>query len=339
MTASRGHDRRHVRSVLAHARAALPAAGTPRVAGRRTRDPTGRQPADPAPRRRPAPRPRLPGRGRAGRRRVPPGAGSDLPPLLFDDEQAVAVALALAVAPASGADIAEAAARRSPPSDRSCRSTSGTGGPRRRRHRARHDAPDPEVSGRRERSRAPPRGPALRLRRARHPAPGRAARGRRAEWPLVPARVGARARRLADLPRRPDRAADADPTPVHPASGAGRGRRRVRVGAVPGLGPRRRLAVHGFRAGAREDAARIARSCRRTPSSRRSDDGRSRVTAGRGPGTGSRERSPRPPCRSRSKGPDALRAAVAALTVGCRRRSATGVRAAHASVSRPSGSR
>ena len=38
-------------------------------------------------------------------------SGSDLPPLLFDDDQAVAVALALAVAPASGADIAEAAAR------------------------------------------------------------------------------------------------------------------------------------------------------------------------------------------------------------------------------------
>lgn len=39
------------------------------------------------------------------------GSGSELPPLLFDDDQAVAVALALAVAPASGADIAEAAAR------------------------------------------------------------------------------------------------------------------------------------------------------------------------------------------------------------------------------------
>lgn len=38
-------------------------------------------------------------------------AGAELPPLLFDDDQAVAVALALAVAPASGADIAEAAAR------------------------------------------------------------------------------------------------------------------------------------------------------------------------------------------------------------------------------------
>ncbi|TPW78292.1 YafY family protein [Schumannella sp. 10F1B-5-1] len=38
-------------------------------------------------------------------------AGSDLPPLLFDDEQAVAIALALAVAPASGADIAEASTR------------------------------------------------------------------------------------------------------------------------------------------------------------------------------------------------------------------------------------
>ncbi|WP_150307696.1 helix-turn-helix transcriptional regulator [Planctomonas psychrotolerans] len=38
-------------------------------------------------------------------------AGSELPPLSFDDDQAVAVALALRVAPASGADIAEAAAR------------------------------------------------------------------------------------------------------------------------------------------------------------------------------------------------------------------------------------
>jgi predicted DNA-binding transcriptional regulator YafY len=38
-------------------------------------------------------------------------AGSELPPLLFDDEQAVAIALALAVAPASGADIAESAVR------------------------------------------------------------------------------------------------------------------------------------------------------------------------------------------------------------------------------------
>ena len=48
-------------------------------------------------------------RGPAGGYRL--AAGSELPPLLFDDEQAVAVALALAVAPASGADIAEAATR------------------------------------------------------------------------------------------------------------------------------------------------------------------------------------------------------------------------------------
>jgi predicted DNA-binding transcriptional regulator YafY len=48
-------------------------------------------------------------RGPAGGYRLV--AGSDLPPLLFDDDQAVALALALAVAPASGADIAEAAAR------------------------------------------------------------------------------------------------------------------------------------------------------------------------------------------------------------------------------------
>jgi len=48
-------------------------------------------------------------RGPAGGYRL--AAGSDLPPLLFDDDQAVALALALAVAPASGADIAEPAAR------------------------------------------------------------------------------------------------------------------------------------------------------------------------------------------------------------------------------------
>jgi len=48
-------------------------------------------------------------RGPAGGYRL--SAGSDLPPLLFDDEQAVAIALALAVAPASGADIAEASVR------------------------------------------------------------------------------------------------------------------------------------------------------------------------------------------------------------------------------------
>ncbi|NKQ23979.1 helix-turn-helix transcriptional regulator, partial [Streptomyces galbus] len=38
-------------------------------------------------------------------------AGSELPPLLFDDDQTVAVALALQAAPAIGADIAEAAVR------------------------------------------------------------------------------------------------------------------------------------------------------------------------------------------------------------------------------------
>lgn len=48
-------------------------------------------------------------KGPAGGYRL--SAGSELPPLLFDDEQAVAIALALSVAPASGADIAESAAR------------------------------------------------------------------------------------------------------------------------------------------------------------------------------------------------------------------------------------
>lgn len=38
-------------------------------------------------------------------------AGSELPPLLFDDEQAVAIAVALQSAPASGVDLTDAAAR------------------------------------------------------------------------------------------------------------------------------------------------------------------------------------------------------------------------------------
>ncbi|UIN30582.1 helix-turn-helix transcriptional regulator [Microbacterium binotii] len=38
-------------------------------------------------------------------------AGSELPPLLFDDDQAVAIAVALQSAPATGVDVAEAAAR------------------------------------------------------------------------------------------------------------------------------------------------------------------------------------------------------------------------------------
>lgn len=38
-------------------------------------------------------------------------AGSELPPLLFDDEQAVAIAVALQSAPSTGVDLDEAAAR------------------------------------------------------------------------------------------------------------------------------------------------------------------------------------------------------------------------------------
>ena len=39
------------------------------------------------------------------------GAGSELPPLLFDDDQAIAVAVALQTAPAAGAGIEEGAIR------------------------------------------------------------------------------------------------------------------------------------------------------------------------------------------------------------------------------------
>src|SRR3954470_5203963 len=48
-------------------------------------------------------------KGPDGRHRL--GAGTDLPPLLFDDEQAVALAVALRIATTTGAGIEEAAAR------------------------------------------------------------------------------------------------------------------------------------------------------------------------------------------------------------------------------------
>ncbi|MFI5758968.1 helix-turn-helix transcriptional regulator [Streptomyces sp. NPDC051569] len=53
--------------------------------------------------------PILAGKGPDGGYRL--DAGSDLPPLLFDDEQAVALAVALQIATTCGADIEEAAAR------------------------------------------------------------------------------------------------------------------------------------------------------------------------------------------------------------------------------------
>ena len=57
------------------------------------------EPAHAPPRHRAAPRPRLPGAGHHGRRgRLPPGRGPGLPPLLLDDEEAVAVAVGLRTA-------------------------------------------------------------------------------------------------------------------------------------------------------------------------------------------------------------------------------------------------
>ncbi len=78
------------------AAAALPAADPPLLARRRAGRPARGQPAHPAPRRRPAARARLPVdavRGVAGGYQL--RAGGSLPPLLLEDEEAVAIAVGL----------------------------------------------------------------------------------------------------------------------------------------------------------------------------------------------------------------------------------------------------
>ena len=75
---------------------------TPRLDRRRAGGPAGRDHPHRPQRRGPAARARLPGRGAAGRgRRVPARRRRQLPPLLLDDEEAVAVAIGLRTA-ASG---------------------------------------------------------------------------------------------------------------------------------------------------------------------------------------------------------------------------------------------
>ena len=166
------------------------------------------------------------------------GAGADLPPLLFDDEQAVAMAVALRTV--SGGGIEEAAAR--------ALTTVRQVMPARLRHRidALHVTAvspagppvDPSVLS--ALSAAVHAREVLRFDYASGGPPRRAephhlvtCGGR---WYLVG--VGPRPRGLADLPRRPDHAARADRTAVRPPGPARRRRGGVRGGPVRGPGRR-----------------------------------------------------------------------------------------------------
>src|SRR3954464_5552349 len=93
----------HGQHEFADAATAFAVADAPVLAGDGSRRPAGGIAANPAPRRRPAARARLPGRGPARRRgrgstrrpRRPAPAGAALPPLVLDDDEAVALAIAL----------------------------------------------------------------------------------------------------------------------------------------------------------------------------------------------------------------------------------------------------
>ena len=145
-------------------------------------------------------------------------AGTAMPPLLLDDDEAIAIAVGLRTAArrvgdrdrgdvGARAGQARAGAARAPAPARA--------GARRRDH----DAADRGGADRRPpgadaaRRRLPrPRAAALRLQRARRrpePPRGRAALARQRRPPLVPRRVGLRPRGLAHVPRRPARRARA----------------------------------------------------------------------------------------------------------------------------------
>ena len=189
------------------------------------------------------------------------GAGTQLPPLLFDDAQAVALAIALQIATTSGAGIEEAAAR--------ALTTVQQVMPARLRHRIEtlhvtaverpttRPAPQVDSTVLMTLSAAVHARETLRFDYSSASAQGAGDNGtdapppRRAEphhldhlgRTLVPRRLGPRPRGLAHLPRRPDHPAHSHRPAFHPARTA-RGRRgRLRRRQVPGVGRLRRLAL------------------------------------------------------------------------------------------------
>ena len=201
-------------------------------------------------------------------------AGTAMPPLLLDDDEAIAIAVGLrTAAKASVTGIEEAAVRALVKLEQvlpSQPSPPGRGARAGDDHHARR-RPDRRPAGPDHPRRLLPRlgVPALRLRRPRRRrvAPrGRAALRRQPRPPLVPGRLGPEARGLADVPRRPARAPGVDGRAIHRAQAAGQGRRRLRHREHPrdaaplrGGDPRPRL-----RRGGPPPASRGASSSRST---------------------------------------------------------------------------
>ena len=203
-------------------------------------------------------------------------AGTAMPPLLLDDDEAIAIAVGLRTAAGgSVTGIEETAVRALVKLEQVLPSHL------RRRVQAlqnatmtlqglRRAAGRPAVPDAARRGLPRPRARALRLHRARpgrHPPRGRAARARQRRPPLVPRRLGLRARGLAHVPRRPDREAGVDRRALQGARAAGEGRRRVRL-PQPAV-------LHGALRGARDRAGAGGRA-RGPPLARR---GQSRSTS------------------------------------------------------------
>ena len=207
--------------------------------------------------------------------------GSAMPPLLLDDEEAIAIAVGLRTAArASVAGIEETAVRALVKVEQILPDHL------RRRVRALGAATftlpvaGPRVDPQHLTAIAAACRDSERLRfsyrrrdRSREPARGRAARAGQ-PWPaLVSGGLGSRPRGLADLPDRPPGQTGVDRGALHPAAAAGEGRRRVRRaehhrGAQPIRGPRhaarRRGGDHGP---AREPIGDRSGRSMRTPAS------------------------------------------------------------------------
>ncbi len=194
--------------------------------------------------------------GTAGGYRL--GSGTTLPPLLLDDDEAIAVALGLVSAGSGGltgiadssmsalAKLHAGAARPSAASAGGC----GFGGG----HSAARDSPGRSgCAGHAGPLLPQPRDRRLRLREPAGrvvAAPGRTAPARHGLVAVVPARLRPGPRRLAVLPGRPDLGRQSGAAPVRAAITAG-GRRRVvpgrvvRGGAVPASGTAHRATAGG----------------------------------------------------------------------------------------------
>ena len=180
--------------------------------------------------------PVLASRGSVGGYRL--SAGTAMPPLLLDDDEAVAVAVALSTASGGAVDGMEETAlqaltkllqvlpKRLQRPGRRAPGPHGPGGRPSARHRRRRQAARPG----RSRGARPRGGPVRLLRplRRRDRAPGRALPARQLGPALVPRRLGPPARRLAHLPLRPDERDPLGRAPVPGARAPRRGRRGVR---------------------------------------------------------------------------------------------------------------